>query len=426
MKIALKKINKIVAVFFIASLVIFATSCSKDEEELGPEPPEPPVAVNDPIVLDCDYFTQDRTLTDDPDAPVDYIINCVAKVFGSLTIDPGVVIAFEQDAALYIESSAGKITMDGTANKPIVLTGTQQTKGYWLGVLQLSTNPANSMKYVTIEYAGSNSMQWGWLGGFCSGNAAVMDIDHCIFSNNNGAGISIVSADAASNFSITNSVMTGNDYPLYAGEMVNAISFCSSTNSYTGNVNDYVDLKYTGVVSEDLTWEALDVPYRIQTPIYERFDIANSQLVIEPGTEIVFATAKSHIRVLDNSSIIAVGSANNPIIFRGANDVKADWGYIIIHSGSALNEIGFAQIENAGFNMADIKAAVQIDDEAYLNIHDVEFTDNAGYAVGMLYYPTTAPPVIDYNNLIVDNGKKFCSGVNGPPLSDPNDPNSTL
>lgn len=74
--------------------------------------------------------------------------------------------------------------------------------------------------------------------------------------------------------------------------------------------------------------------------------------------------------------------------------------------------------------MADIQAAIQVGYSSYLKLHDISFSDNAGYAVGMLYQAAMPWPVLDYSNLTVDNGKMFCKGANGRPLTDPNNPNS--
>ena len=66
-----------------------------------------------PIVLDCDYFSEDRILTDDPQRPVDYIIPCYADVQGSLRIEPGVVIEFEKHAGLWINLDSNNLEIKG-------------------------------------------------------------------------------------------------------------------------------------------------------------------------------------------------------------------------------------------------------------------------------------------------------------------------
>lgn len=423
MKTKLLNLRKTSQWMLIAFLAVAIVSCSKDDDGIS----EPPVGTNPPTILDCDFFNTDQVLVDDPEALVDYIVPCEAHVKAKLTVEPGVVIAFEHGAALFVENDA-KLTMNGTADKPIILTGVEKEKGLWNGVLIESIDASNSMKYVTIEYAGSQSVSHSG-GVYPAGLQVIKDgdvtIDHCTFQHCKDNGLFWQSSNY---ISITNSTFTKNDVPMKTSGW-NQIKLYNNTNTYTGNVQDYVHMQYPGISNNNdkITWHKIDVPYYITTRIYNRFDVDHAQLVIEPGTDIIFATAETHLRILSDASITAVGTQEDPIIFRGKNGVKADWGFIDIYrSGSALNEIGFAEIKDAGGNMADIQAAVQVFDSSYLNIHDVNFTNNAGYAVGMKYEAAMPLPVLDHNNLTVDNGKKFCIGKNGSAISDPNDPDSTI
>lgn len=410
------------AIMLSAGMMFFFASCDKDND---PKPDNKPGGNKAAIELSCDYFETDRVLTDDPEAPVDYIIPCEARVYAKLTVEPGVVIAFKPKAALFVEKDAS-LTMNGTAAKPIILTGVEKEKGLWNGVLIESIKASNSMKYVTIEYAGSQSVSHSG-GVYPAGLQVIKDgdvkIDHCTFQHCKDNGLFWSSSNY---ISITNSTFTKNDVPMMTTGW-NQIKLYNNTNSYKGNVNDYVHMQYPGISYDQkkITWHKIDVPYYITTRIYNRFDVDHAQLVIEPGTDIIMATAETHIRIMKDASITAVGTESDPIIFRGKNDVKAAWGYIHIYkSGSSLNEIAHAKIQNTGGSLGNIQAAVQLEQSSYLKLHHVDFTNNAGYAVGMLYSAAMPYPVLDYDNLTVDNNKKFCKGANGSPLADPNDPNS--
>lgn len=417
MNYILNKSSRFLGMVVIAATMIFPLSCDKKND-----PTPGGNGNNEPIELDCDYFSEDRVLVDDPEAPVDYIISCEAKVKGKLTIEPGVVIAFKENASLYFQVSSS-LKMEGTANKPIILTGITPEKGLWRGMLIESTKASNTMKHVTIEYAGSKSASHSGdmypAGLQVIGNGDV-SIDNCTFQHCKDNGLYWTSSNV---ISITNSTFTKNDVPVKIWN-TNPMKIINNTNSYTGNVHDYVHLKFPGISNDGkpLTWNKVDVPYYVTTRIYNRFDVDHVKLTIEPGVEIIMATAGTHMRIRSDASIHAVGTASDPIIFRGENSVKTDWGYIVIQSGNAANEIGFAQIKDAGNSMSNVQAATQVDWGSYLNIHDVSFTNNAGYAVGMLYTGGMSWPVLNYNNLTVDNGKMFCKGGNGPELPDPNTP----
>lgn len=419
MNFKLNKRSRFAGFAALAAMIIFSPSCKKKENN-GPNGPS---GNNQATELSCDFFHEDRVLVDDPEAPVDYIISCEAQVKGKLTVEPGVVIAFKENASLFFQISSS-IKMEGTQSKPIVLTGETPEKGLWRGVAIESTKPSNSMKYVTIEYAGSVSTSHS--GGMYPAGLQVIgngdvSMDHCTIQHCKDNGLYWTSSKY---ISITNSTFTNNDVPVKTWSS-NPMKIINNTNSYTGNVKDYVHLKHPSVNDEGntITWEKIDVPYYVTTGGYNRFDIDNAHLIIEPGVDMIMATAGTHMRIRPDGSMKAVGTANDPIIIRGENDVPAAWGFIFFQSGSAMNEIGHAEIKNAGGSMSNVQAATQIHYDSYLNIHDVNFTNNAGYAVGMLYTAAMPWPVVTWENLTTDNNKLFCKGTNGPELQDPNDPN---
>lgn len=70
-----------------------------------------------------------------------------------LFVGPGTTLEFEQDTAL--ETNAGVLSFEGTADDPIILTGAQKIAGYWGGVVYESLNENNQLKNVVLEYAGA-------------------------------------------------------------------------------------------------------------------------------------------------------------------------------------------------------------------------------------------------------------------------------
>lgn len=73
--------------FLIAcTMSLFIVSYSSEDDGSG----EPPVGNAPPIKLDRDAFSEDLTLTNNPDAPIDYVLNCSVQVEDKLTIEPGV------------------------------------------------------------------------------------------------------------------------------------------------------------------------------------------------------------------------------------------------------------------------------------------------------------------------------------------------
>lgn len=417
MKTNQSKYKKLMVLLLIG--FIFA-SCSSDDDGVN-EPPEE--GNNPPIVLDCGFFLDnpDAVLQDDPEAPIDYVITCMASVENKLTVEPGVVIAFEQDAGLNFRTESS-FRMEGSADKPIILTGTEKTKGFWSGIYTQSSNADNLMSHVTIDYAGGASLpshgQEAALGVF--GNNSPITLDHCTIKNSNSKGMVItgsIGQDEQKVF-ITNSIFTQNDLPIKSD--ASRLRVYNGTNSFTGNENDYVYLE-EGDISGDATWSKLDVPYLMKNKANWGFAINHGTLTVEPGTDIMM-TAQSKMRVYQEAALVMVGTEDEPIIVRGEEDVPGYWNHIRIYSASPLNEIGHVNIKNAGQTTGHPKGAVLLEFSDFLNIHDVVFTDCFEYGVSLDYKPAMPQFHLEYDNLTLDGTPKLFSDFDGVEVADPHNP----
>jgi hypothetical protein len=186
-----------------------------------------------------------------------YIVTGTVTLFPgyTLTIEPGVVIKFENGTGLTIR---GTLTAEGTGAQGILFTSNSgsPSKGSWSGIA-VATNQGGkaSIKFATIEYAQTAvSVECCWSGGpvnvsdstlrnnstALGGYAGwVMYVDRCTFDNNT---YGVNSADKR----ISNSTFTNNQYGLYGTER---ISVYSST--FTGNqvalYGGRGDLKYSTI-----------------------------------------------------------------------------------------------------------------------------------------------------------------------------------
>lgn len=383
--------------FFLISISLFLTvSCSSDDTV---EVLEEVVVL--PIELACDYFLENRTLADNPDAPIDYIVSCNAQVRGDLVIEPGVVIAFTQDSGLIFYETTSSLRAIGTAAKPIVLTGTNQTRGYWRGIIFYSGDPANTMDHVNISYGGGQSFN----SNNDRGNIIVyadgaLNMNNCISSFSETAGFNAVYG--SSNISIENSSFVDNAYPLLVNYIYTGKT--SNTNNYIGNDLDRVLLYvYTAVFLENTTWRKINVPYLTSGGNGVNHLVTNANLTIEPGTIIEMST-DMELRVADEAGLKAVGTVSSPIIFRGENPVAGGWRGITFSGTNAINEIAFAEISHATQDPTNTKGSVYLWYEAKLNIHDVQFNDVLGCAVyGKIFASQTSNPNYSSYNLSYNN-----------------------
>lgn len=403
------------ATFAVALLVLF--SCSSDDDTIVDHIGE----VVPPVILDCSYFNENPNihLIDNPDAPVDYIITCDPKVSGDFIVDAGVVIEFENDAGLILGKYGNdKIQMNGTADKPIILSGTQKEKGAWRGVQVSSDNPANKMNYVTIEYAGQTGRGgWGQKGALIGVAGGAMEIDHCIIQYNAVYGMHWVGATLdAGKLALSNSIFTENDIPIQTSP--NHINSIDNSSTYAGNVNDYIKLIEKDIYT-DITFHNIDVPFlsngfKPDNEAKRRFTFKpGTTLLMEAGSEIKFQNAFHY-----DHEIIMTGTADERITIKGKENVPGYWnGLRIEYSTNPLNEIGFLDIANAGKTNGYPNGAIVLrSGDIFLNMHDVNFIDCFEYAVSIQWSNLIN---FNYNNLNLVNTPKLFSDWDGGELTNP-------
>lgn len=394
MKKLLKTPFKSTTLFMLCALSLVAVSCSSDDNVEQ-------VPVNaDPILLDCDYFLENRTLVDNPAAPVDYIISCVSQVRANLTIEPGVVIAFTPDSGLDFFETVSSLHAVGTANKPIILTGTQPTRGSWRGLFIDSGNLSNIMEHVTVSYAGGQAFNSnGDRGNIIVYAYAALTLKNCNINNSQSSGLNAVYPNA--NITLQNNIFTANANPL----LINTVyaTQTSATDNYAGNDLDRVLLyNYSAEFQTPSVWKNINVPYRVTT-LYGTQVSARGELTIEPGVIIEMAAGTS-FNIRDTGGLKMVGTATSPIIIRGVNAVPGAWKGIQMDGTNPMNEIGFAQISNAGEDPTTNKGAISLWVNTKLYIHDTELKDLASCGVyGRLSGGQTYNPNYSSSNLIFSN-----------------------
>lgn len=322
----------------LALPILLTTACKKENPD---DPKNDPVAA---IVLDCSTISENMTLSNNPDAPVDYIVPCKINIDGNVTVEPGTVIQFESDAGFQINN--GSLKSIGTAAAPIVMEGVDKVAGAWRGLIFFSNNVNNILEYTTVRHAGGNS-----------------------FNSNNDRGNVIVYANAK--LSLRNSVISdGAEYGLnlsYASAQItfanNTINDCGkaplivpagqahkldAASTFAGNARQYLEIG-TDYVEEAVTWTKTTLPYRIVS--YTAGDQVwvrnNGKLTLSAGIDIEFE-ANLGIRVSENSSITAIGTATEPVILTGASAAPGAWKGMIVYSDDVNNQFDHVQMSYAG------------------------------------------------------------------------------
>jgi len=342
------------ATLVVAGLMLF--SCSSDDDTNPID--DDPIIELPPIVLDCDYFSEDRVLTDDPQRPVDYVITCYANVQGSLKIEPGVVIEFENHAGLRVNLNSKVFEIKGTATNPVILTGTSKQKGHWRGIfLTEAHNQNNLIEHTVIEYAGSQNLTEtspiyeGSLAirGVSGTTPQALHLNHVEIKNGGSIGLDYHRLEKNATVSTSNLTITGNEgVPVkVSAEMAHIFN---NTSSYAGNTSDFFNItpSYYGIEDQTVSWKKLDVPYLVDSRVHIKND---GHLTIEAGVEMQFKPG-GYIQPYDGStaggnnlSLKIQGTADNPVHLKAYNGTN--WGGIMFGFTQENNVIDHAIIENA-------------------------------------------------------------------------------
>ena len=343
---------------------------------------------------------------------VDYVVTCNVRIEKDVVIKPGVKIQFEAGAGFRVYSGANfSLNMVGTKEKPIILEGKTATIGAWKG-LEFSQNKSlkNQWEYVTVRHAGD-----GLTGGLEINDSNVW-IKNCVFSNNKGFGISVT--NASTDFKAFESNTFVNNTKSAIELFFTQVGFLDSKSSYNNNGNNYILIKkvnFQSDITEEITFQKLNVPYRIQDIIY-----MPQKLTLKPGVVIEFGNDAGIDVNQKTGALMADGTAADPIKLIGyLPNTKGVWAGILLESNNIENKLNYCIIDGAGskdisttnFNFWFEKtatAAVTMDGTGYKGsyrtiVTNCTITNSGGYGIAYSIYSKDAVTVKD--NTFKDNTK---------------------
>ncbi len=354
----MKKLLLTSAVF--AALSIGFTSCEKEEDEnqTGNE------------VLIIDDITTVTTWTSDKV----YVIDGDIDVDANITIEPGTVIKFKTGASLgFGYTNNVTVTANGTADKRIVFTayGSNPTPGSWDGMSFYSNVLQNSsLTYCDFLYAGYND--WSAVDIRCK----------LTFSNNivkYAKKIGVELNEWAAFVSMTGNTIENcgtQAMKLYPSALhtlgTNNVMSCNS------GYGIFVDGGEVNVNNgANLTWKKQPVAY-----IFDGTTTIETNLTIEPGTILSFnAGGRIDFGYSANTTLTAVGTLANPIIFTSSNTSPATgaWRGLFIYQYTSPNTVfDYCTFEYAGY---DQEACLYIREVANATVKNCSFKNSSGWGI---------------------------------------------
>jgi len=391
MKTTINNFTRLLFLFSIPLFLIFQ-SCEKEI----PEPQEEEEELTS-LELDCsDAVNDGESITlANRNMGIDYIINCVYQADGDLIIEEGVTIQFGTDAGIKVRES-GSIQVLGTAENQVLFTGEDKLPGAWRGIFIDCNDPKNKIEHSTIEYAGGEAFNSnGDQGAVIVWSDTYLDLNNTTITNSKTYGINAVYG--GSELLIENNTITECESPMIlAGEYPTTIT----GGNYTGNTLDAIIVEVDQITGAH-NWKNLEVPYHLPAGLQV---IPGGLFTVMPGVVMKFGQ-DSRLFINEGASgekpsIVAVGTPEEPIVFTSIDNTLAAWQGIYFDSPSTLNEIGFANIENASNSNQD--GAIETWYGTVLNVHDVVFRNIQGCAIYQ-YISGSGDDTLTTSNLSFEN-----------------------
>lgn len=154
----------------------------------------------------------------------------------------------------------------------------------------------------------------------------------------------------------------------------------AANNSLTQNTENAVRMTFgnTDAVLTAQTWRDFGVPFYVQDRTF-----IQAAVTIDPGVEFEFAQ-NAHFVVNEEGSLRANGTADNPVAFRGREDLAAFWIGIQFGTASPLNVLTNVSFRNAGsaawFGGSNSTSTLWVTQDGTLGLFDVTFALTGGYA----------------------------------------------
>jgi len=336
-------------------------------------------------------FTKDSVL-----GPGKYKMNqdFIVKSGKKLTLLPGVVIEAESGEEFRID---GIIKSLGTATCPVIFTSKTKTPGDWYGVYVNSSDTANIFDHTVFEYGGYGNSP---INKVCakfspsnSGGLSRSSFRNCIFRHSSGYGF--VSDDEANVLeTIENCTFSDNGYAPISLCWEQA-EFLKGNCTYSNNTNNFIFLSApTEAFTKNIKLLKQPIPYQFngQDDIIR---IKPFTLSVGPGVTLIM-TSNMHFQFYDDARADFQGTAAEPIIIKGKNNIPGAWGGFLFYNCGSDNKFKYVQFSdgaNATTNgitkgMINLRSG---DSPSRVTVENCTFSNSSNYGVGVFDYSNNSP-----------------------------------
>jgi len=270
----------------------------------------------------------------------------------TLTLEPGVLVRFDEDAALVVEK--GALLAPGTQAQPILLAANQRvpTQGFWRG-LKFATSAEDSLlEHVTLSDCGRTDAQ-GW--GTCLDLLNTTLVARDVTVRNSGSrGVSFGYGGGLGAGSARLSVFGSKYHAMtLSADQVGALPLGVT---FSGNGTDAIAVFNS--VTRSQTWPNLGVPYDLYGPSAgvlgnPSTPTTPTTLTLSAGTVLRFSHDGFEVGSMSNglpADLVVNGTEEAPVRFTSASRVPrpGDWRGVSLRNITSNTRISHAIIEYAG------------------------------------------------------------------------------
>jgi hypothetical protein len=300
------------------------------------------------------------------DIPYELAAGLTLRGGAVLTVDPATELRVGVDKHIVLgwNHQQVEVHIDGTAQEPVIIRGSETRAGTW-GQILVEDNvlSTSTITHTRIVHGGGGNL-------VALGVRAPITVRDVTIEESEFAGFGIAErglSPESARLTVTKSLgEAGTVHP-------NALTTLPAGGSFRGNGKEYVTVT-GGAITQAGTIPKIDVPLRVLDAI----DLRNgAALTIAPGAEFEMHDAASWVIGWNGqpASVQFVGTAEQPIVFRGVTAQVGAWPGILLEPGvsraSRLEHVHIGQARNT----AALTLGVPV------TVSSCRFFDASGYGI---------------------------------------------
>ena len=296
----------------------------------------------------------------------------------TLTIEAGATVKFKEYGSIAVGyAKEGGLVAEGRASAPILFTSFQATPapGDWDGFsIGGHTFAPAVFRHCIFEYAG-NDMFGDATPAIDIYDGGQVNVDFCEFKNLLSYAVRL--DDEGGFHSFTNNYIHDlEDFAL------------SITGNYAGTIGEKNNFDNKGVlidihhVTMDTEWRGLNCPYVTKSNLWIGSETGNT-VVFSEGVRIEFQDTQMLLPHWNSSTIMANGTAENPVVFTAHDpDASSRWGGVILGAGVTSESYFRHTIFEKAQDSRESEAIITVN-APVLNMEHCKFNGNKAFSVDL-------------------------------------------